>query len=494
MPRPTSIRSHLKPSWTGRGPLPAFLGCWAAWCVCALALGVMVFADSTAAQERVVPGTRSQMMLSFAPIVSSVAPAVVNVYAQRSRRQQTAVSPFLDDPFFERFFGRGGVPEGRAQSSLGSGVIVSQDGLIVTNNHVIQNADQIRVALTDRREYDCDILLRDERTDLAVLKIRGAVGPFPTVEFGDSDLLEVGDIVLAIGNPFGVGQTVTQGIVSALARTEVGVTDYQFFIQTDAAINPGNSGGALIGMDGKLIGINTAIYSRSGGSNGIGFAIPANMVRIVAQAARTGDIVRRPWIGATFQIIDRDLANSLGLDRPVGALIANTVRGGPAEAAGLVPGDVIVGVDGIEVSDPQTLSYRVATKGIGSEALLNIIRNGREVSLTLPLLQAPETVPRDQQVIVGRSPFQGAQVANLSPAVAEEVRVAFDREGVVVVGIEEASSAQTVGLERGDIILDVNGIVVGTTSQLQSISNTPQPVWRITIDRGGRLIRMAFRG
>src|ERR671921_1195225 len=271
-------------------------------------------AGAQAQTQRVVPESRAQVQLSFAPIVRQTTGAVVNVYASRSERRQNAA---MED-FFRRFFGENapGVPPGRSQSSLGSGVIVDPSGLVITNNHVIENMNEVKVALADRREFEADILLRDSRTDIAVLKLKDATN-LQAIELGDSEALQVGDLVLAIGNPFGVGQTVTQGIVSALARTQVGISDYQFFIQTDAAINPGNSGGALVDMQGRLVGVNTAIFSRSGGSHGIGFAIPSTMVRGVIDSARGGSrTVRRPWLGARLQGVDGDIASSIGLERP----------------------------------------------------------------------------------------------------------------------------------------------------------------------------------
>ena len=288
------------------------------------------------AAETVVPETREAVRLSFAPVVRHVAPAVVNVYATAHVEVR---SPFEGDPFFERFFGGGGPFGGRRErerSSLGSGVIVDASGVIVTNHHVISDATEVKVALADGREYQAEILLRDERTDLAVLKIENGDEQFPVLEFADSDALEVGDLVLAVGNPFGVGQTVTSGIISALARTNLGITDSGFFIQTDAAINPGNSGGALVDLDGALVGINSAIFSRSGGSIGIGFAIPSNMVRtVVAQAVAGSTTVERAWIGALCQDVTKDIAASLGIDRPRGALVAQIDAGSPAERAGL---------------------------------------------------------------------------------------------------------------------------------------------------------------
>jgi S1-C subfamily serine protease len=257
----------------------------------ALMLAVAAVASPAAAQERRVPGSHAEVRLSYAPVVKQVAPAVVTISAARVVANQ---NPLFNDPFFRRFFGQGlGAPQERVQRALGSGVIVDPSGLIVTNNHVIEGANEVKVSLADKREFEAELVLKDSRTDLAVLRIKDSRERFPAIEFGDSDALEVGDVVLALGNPFSVGQTVTHGIVSAVARTQVGITDYQFFIQTDAAINPGNSGGTLVDLSSKLVGINTAIFSRSGGSMGIGFAIPVNMVKVVVASAKGGgDAVR----------------------------------------------------------------------------------------------------------------------------------------------------------------------------------------------------------
>ncbi|MDP3896051.1 MAG: trypsin-like peptidase domain-containing protein, partial [Mesorhizobium sp.] len=282
--------------------------------------------------DKRVPFGRAEMQLSFAPLVRQTAPAVVNVYASQQVRQN---SPFMGDPFFERFFGGGGNQPPRQQQSLGSGVILDPSGIVVTNYHVIRDADEVRVALSDGSEFESRVVLKDERSDIAVLKIDSDM-PFPTIPIGDSDALEVGDLVLAMGNPFGVGQTTTSGIVSALARNRVGIADFGFFIQTDAAINPGNSGGALIDMAGRLIGINTAIYSRGGGSNGIGFAIPSNMVRAVVAAAEQGsDIFERPYVGAGFEAVTAQVAEALGLARPSGALVSSVDKDSPASRAGM---------------------------------------------------------------------------------------------------------------------------------------------------------------
>src|SRR5579883_2605938 len=344
---------------------------------------------------RQVPQEQTGVLLSFAPVVKKAQPAVVNVYASRTDRRPR--NPLFDDPIFRHFFGDGGNgrPGSPTARSLGSGVLVDPSGLVVTNYHVIEGMTDIRVALADKREYDADIVLRDQRTDLVVLRLKGGDN-FPTMELGDSESLEVGDIVLAIGDPFGVGQTVTQGIVSALARTQVGISDYGFFIQTDAAINPGNSGGALVDMQGKLVGINSAIFSQTGSSIGIGFAIPVNMVKVVLSAAKGGGhAVRRPWLGASLQSVSREIADSLGLDRPSGALVADLSPVSPAAEAGVQRGDLITAVDGQSVDDPEGLGYRLATKPLGGAASLTVIRSGKELSLPIKLLPAPEVPPRD---------------------------------------------------------------------------------------------------
>lgn len=446
---------------------------------------------SAVAQERRVP-TQSELRLSYAPVVQHVAPAVVNVYAAKVVQNR---NPLLDDPIFRRFFGVPGGPGGnQVQRSLGSGVIVDAGGLIVTNNHVIEGADEVKVSLADKREFEATLVLKDPRTDLAILRVKDGRERFPVLDFADSDALQVGDVVLAIGNPFGVGQTVTQGIVSALARTQVGVSDYQFFIQTDAAINPGNSGGALVDMAGKLVGINTAIFSRSGGSQGVGFAIPANMVKVVVASAKTGGkAVARPWLGAKLQAVTADIADSMGLKRPSGALIANVAPNSPAARASLKPGDLIVSVDGQDVEDPNAFDYRFATKPLGGTARLGIVRGGREQTVTVALQIAPE-MPREEIVIRSRSPFSGVKIANLSPALVDELQVRNADEGVVVVDVDNGSYASNLGFQRGDVIQEVNGERVTTTHDLDRLSKTQNRAWRIVIVRNGQKISAVFGG
>lgn len=460
----------------------------------AIGLAGALISGAAFAVDRTVPPSEAALRYSFSPIVKRVSPAVVNVYA--SRVVQRRASPFMDDPFFRRFFGgdMNDAPRKRVQQSLGSGVIVDASGVVVTNSHVIANADEIKVALSDKREYEAEVLLKDDRMDLAVLRLKGAEGEFPVVSYGDSDALEVGDLVLAIGDPFGVGQTVTSGIVSALARTQIGASDYQFFVQTDAAINPGNSGGALVDMAGRLIGINTAIFSRGGGSNGIGFAIPSNMVRLVVDAARTGTVVRRPWFGATLQAVSAEIAEGLGLDRPRGAIVTTVYDDGPAEAAGLRAGDVVVAVDGVAVDDPDAFGYRFTTRGTEGETTLTIIRGGRERTVTVRLGPPPETVPRDERTIGGYAPLSGATVLNLSPAVGEELKLPAGKTGVVVAAVAPGSPAASIGFAPGDVVVEVNGERVDTTRTLEQMMGERPGTWRLVVDRGGELLRLALRG
>lgn len=442
------------------------------------------------ALERRVPNA-AELRLSYAPVVQRVAPAVVNVYAAKTVQTR---NPLFEDPIFRRFFGVPGDAGSQLQRSLGSGVIVDAAGLIVTNVHVIEGADEIRVSLADKREFEATVVLKDPRTDLAVLRVKDGKEKFPFLDFANSDTLEVGDVVLAIGNPFGVGQTVTHGIVSALARTQVGVSDYQFFIQTDAAINPGNSGGALVDLTGKLVGINTAIFSRSGGSQGVGFAIPANMVRVVTASARTGgSAVKRPWLGAKLQVVTADIADSMSLKRPAGALIASVTPNGPAARAGLKPGDLIVSVDGQTVDDTNAFDYRFATKPLGGSAKLGVMRAGQELVATVALQTAPD-LPREEITIRSRSPFSGAKVANLSPALADELQLPNIDNGVVVVDVDNGSYASNLGFQRGDLIEEVNGKRIAVTKELDAASKTPSGAWRIVIVRRGQRIQAVFGG
>jgi Do/DeqQ family serine protease len=465
----------------------------------ALCFGLLVssiLGSQASAQVPRTPQSRADISLSFAPVVKRAAPAVVNVYAQR--KVQGASNPFFDDPFFRRFFGGQmpgmGQPAERVQRSLGSGVIVDPSGIVVTNHHVIENADQIKVALADKREFEAEVLLRDQRSDLAILQIKDGRERFTSIEFGDSDAIEVGDLVLAIGDPFGVGQTVTQGIVSALARTQLGISDYSFFIQTDAAINMGNSGGALVDMAGKLVGINTALYSRTGGSVGIGFAIPVNMVRVVLDSARGGGkAVKRPWFGAKLQAVSPDIAESMGLKRPTGALVTSVIAGSPAAQAGIKIGDLIVMIDGQPVEDPNTFDYRFATKSLGATANLSVERQGKSTAVQIKLVSAPET-PREEITIQTRSPFSGVKVVNLSPAVAEELRLDATTEGVVIIDVASGSLASNVGFKPGDIVVSVNGEAIAKSRDLDRVAKNQTRTWKIVIQRGGQQLTVVLNG
>lgn len=460
------------------------------------AMGLALVVSSSAfGQERIVPYSRATIQQSFSPVVKSTAPAVVNVYVRRRVREFR--SPFDSDPFFRRFFNRRslGRQRKRVQNSLGSGVIVSDKGVIVTNNHVIKGGGDadIKVVLSDKREFDAKVILRDEKTDLAILQIDGAREQFPFLEFEDSDRLEVGDLVLAIGNPFGVGQTVTSGIVSALARTNVGKSEEQLFIQTDAAINPGNSGGALVDMKGRLVGVNTAIFSRSGGSNGIGFAIPANLVRLVVDSARSGgDRVKRPWLGARLEKLNRDRADALGLDRVAGALVSDVYPDSPAEDGGLRSGDVIESVDGRRINDPRSLNFRLATAGIGATARLGIVRDGERITLQVALKEAEKRGLDNAYTLEGPHPFDGVDIGDLTPALADEFRIPSKR-GVVILRIEPNGRAAQFDFRPGDVIVSVNRRRVSATADILPMINETPRVWRVAVRRGRQILRLVVR-
>ncbi|MEL6369216.1 MAG: Do family serine endopeptidase [Pseudomonadota bacterium] len=424
-----------------------------------------------------VPQSMTDVKMSFAPVVDKAAPAVVNIYTSRTVNLPARSS------FFDQFFGNAGP---RQQTSLGSGVIVSPDGVIVTNNHVIEGMSEIKVVFADRREFSAEKLLTDPKTDLAVLKIE-IDEPLPFLEFANSETAEVGDIVLAIGNPFGVGQTVTTGIVSALARTAVSISDYQFFIQTDAAINPGNSGGALVDVDGKLLGVNTAIYSRSGGSNGIGFAIPARLVQQVITTAMRGGDVQRPWVGAATETVTSALAEALDLDRPAGAIINDIYKGAPLAKAGLKSGDVITAIEGKPVFDAATLRYRVGISEQNEPQSVEFVRNGKvqtaDVSFNLP----PEKPAPDERTLSGRHPLTNVTIANLSPKFNEELNINPLLEGVVVVDVPRRSYARSSNLRRGYRLLTLNDREIKSTVDLEKALARPVSEWRFTVDTGKRV-------
>jgi Do/DeqQ family serine protease len=453
-------------------------------------LALVAAALPAAAQTRVVPENREVLRFSYAPIVKKVAPAVVNVFSRRVLKTVAGPGLLFNDPFFRRFFGDQfplGVPRERVENSLGSGVIVDAGGLIVTNHHVIKDAQEVRVVLADRREFEAKVLLSDERADLAVLKIEPQGEPLPVLPIADSDELEVGDLVLAIGNPFGVGQTVTSGIVSGLARS-LGTADFRSFIQTDAAINPGNSGGALVDLDGKLVGINTAIFSQSGGSIGIGFAIPANLVRTLLQAASHGGRIVHPWLGASGQAVSADIAQSLGLAHPEGVLLKDVTPGSPAARAGLRQGDVVIAVDGHEVDDPDALRYRVATLSLGAQARFSVWRGGAHREAGVTVAAPPDEPPREATALSGRHPLDGASVANLNPAFDDELGFDTTQRGVVVTSLADGGIAEQLGIEPGDIVVSFNKQPVDSVVQLKRLLGSTRPPWVVTVKRGDKLL------
>ncbi|MBM3514386.1 MAG: DegQ family serine endoprotease [Alphaproteobacteria bacterium] len=456
-----------------------------------------VIAPAVPAEAQSVPRTREQVTLTFAPVVKQATPAVVNIYTKRTVQRRMPM--LFDDPFFRQFFGRdfaqqfGGQPE-RIQNSLGSGVIVRPGGVVVTNNHVIEGADEITVVLSDRRELAAKLLGTDPQSDIAVLQIEDVGGPLPFLDPVDSDTIEVGDLVLAIGNPFGVGQTVTSGIVSALARTNVGVSDIGSFIQTDAAINPGNSGGALITSDGRLVGINTAIFSQSGGSIGIGFAVPTNLVRTVIAGILAEGRAVRPWLGASGQTVTSDLAKSLGLDRPGGVAIQRVVKGSPAASGGLARGDVILSINGKPVIDDNELKFMLATLPVRGTAEITVNRGGRESKVRVTLASAPDSPARDTTRLEGRQPFSGAIVANFNPALAEELRVEYIEGCVMILDVAQGSIAGRIGVQRGDCVVDLNGSSIATVEDLKTAVAAPANQWTLSLNRGGQILRTTVGG
>ncbi|WP_339872672.1 Do family serine endopeptidase [uncultured Brevundimonas sp.] len=427
-----------------------------------------VFAEA----PRQLPGDALSMKASFAPVVREAAPAVVNISA---RGVQT-----VRDPFFEMF---GGGPQQRVTGSIGSGVIVREDGVVVTNRHVIQNMQQIRVTLADRREFAARVVLADERSDIAVLQLEGVNDRLPVLRIDDREEQQIGDLVLAIGNPFGVGQTVTNGIISALNRTDTGISDSGSFIQTDAAINPGNSGGALVDMDGDLIGINTAIFSRTGSSTGVGFAVPAAMVRQVVDSAVGGaSAVVRPWLGVKGDPVTAEVARSLGLDRPQGLVVTTVYPEGPGARAGLRAGDIITAVDGTEINDQGGLNFRVGTHAPDATVQVSVLRDGRARTLNARVQKLPGNADVSAATLIESGALAGAQVLVLNPALADSLGGDPFATGVIVGRVQRGSYAQRVGLRGGDVIVSVNGRAVTSMRQLDGIGRGAE----LTISRGGR--------
>jgi len=452
----------------------------------ARAIVVVIFAAALAnlgavasAQQRALPASVAQMQLSFAPIAQRASPAVVNVYADRT------ITAAYDNPFFLQF----GVPRERMERSLGSGVIVRADGVIVTNNHVIQGGQTLKVVLADRREFTAHVMLADARVDLAVLKIDVGGERLPTLPLADTHSLQVGDLVLAIGNPFGLSQTVTSGIISALARTEVGGDS--FFIQTDAPINRGNSGGALVNMSGELIGINSSILSTSGDSNGIGFAIPADLVRrVIDTAAGGGHSFVQPWIGARLQPVTPDIAASLHLTRPDGVLVSELYPNAAGQRAGLQQGDVILSVAGANVHDEAGLRYQFALAQQGQRVPLGINRGGQSMTLTA-IAEAPPGGSPAPVELTGRNPLSGSQVVTLTPATAEAVGLDPFARGVFIQALSPSGIAARIGFRPGDIIDEINGRPVRAADEVQNQLNAGKG-WTIGVQRGDQHAEISF--
>ncbi|WP_299606043.1 trypsin-like peptidase domain-containing protein [uncultured Tateyamaria sp.] len=448
-----------------------------------------LFAQGAQAETR-VPQNQSEITLSFAPLVRETAPAVVNIYV-RFVTQARARTPFMDDPFFERLFEGFGQPQPRVQNSLGSGVILGEDGIVVSNYHVVGQATDIRVVLNDGREYDARVLLGDQESDLAILKIDDAKD-LPFLSLRDSETVEVGELTLAIGNPFGVGQTVSSGIVSGLARS--GGSNGRgagYFIQTDAPINPGNSGGALIDMRGQLLGINTRILSRSGGSNGIGFAIPADLVAAFVKQARDGnDRFIRPWAGATGQAVDVDLAETLGRDRPGGIMLAGLHPASPLAEAGFEVGDVVLAVDGATVGSPGEMLFRMSVASDQDSATMTRLRDGEEDVLTVALIPPPDSPPREETTLSEDASLPGLTLARINPAVLAELNLPIAADGVVV--LDEGQIGRRVGLRRGDVLQRIDRQDIETPAQAAAILSEARRGTTVRAVRGNSRIVLRF--
>jgi serine protease Do len=395
---------------------------------------------------------------AMAEVTAAVKPGIVNILTTRTVKVGTGQDPFLDDPFFKRFFGdqfgrQKQQPKEHKSSGLGSGVIVSSEGYIITNSHVVKDADEIKVTLTDKREFVGKVIGSDLKTEIAVVKIDAQ--SLPTVPWGNSDKLQVGEVVLAVGNPFGLNQTVTMGIVSALGRANVGIADYEDFIQTDAAINPGNSGGALVNVRGEVVGINTAIYSTSGGYQGIGFAIPSNMVKSIMESLITRGKVVRGWLGVSIQKVTPELAKQFDLKDEIGALVGDVVEDGPAEKAGLQRGDIIVEYDGKKIEEPNLLRNMVANTLPGEQHMIKVLRDGKARTLTIIIGELPSDAQQPVEAGDFQNALKGVSVQDMNPELAKRLKVPDKIKGVIVSDIEESSIAAGA-LMQGDVIQEVN--------------------------------------
>jgi len=431
----------------------------------ALAAFAISAVDRDAAADLVLPDTAraatapalADAPRSYADLAALVMPGVVNISTDKVV-ETPDWHPMLNDPMFRRFFGDPESPnqQERIERSLGSGVIISADGYILTSNHVIERASKIRVLFGDSKELEAKIVGQDERTDVALIKVE-ADEALPYLRIGDSDALRIGDQVMAVGNPFGVGQTVTLGIVSAVGRS-IGLIDYEDFIQTDASINPGNSGGALVDMNGALVGINTAILSRSGGSQGVGFAIPSNMAVTIKDMLVEHGKVQRAWLGVITAEVDQTMAEALGMKAPRGVLISTVNEGTPAAKAGMQENDVILQVDGQPVNSVSDLRNTISLSGVGHDAQLLVLRDGHERRLTVTLGELPEdptaaAAPKDEGE--GADGIEGVTVRELNSTLRQRLRLAEGIEGVVVTEVAQTSNASHRGLRQGDVIVEV---------------------------------------
>jgi serine protease Do len=391
---------------------------------------------------------------ALAEVAQVVGPSVVNISTTSTvTMEENPEGDLFNDPFFRHFFGDqfGHQKRKYKSAALGSGVIVTDNGYILTNYHVVKGAEEIKVVLSDKREFKGKIVGTDQRTDLAVIKIKAK--DLPEAKMGDSSRLKTGDIVLAVGTPFGLNSTFTMGIVSAVGRSNVGIADFEDFIQTDAAINPGNSGGALVNTNGEVVGINTAIFSTSGGYMGVGFAIPSNMAKSVMDSIIKHGKVIRGWLGVSIQDLTPDIAKSLGIKQQTGALVADVVKDSPAEKAGLKRGDVIVSLDGKPVEDSTSLRNMVSAAAPGKSVEFKIIRDGREQSVTATLAEYNEQ--KAVKKVEYNNVLKGLTVQELTASLRDRIGVPEDLNGVVITDISADSPAQGI-LQPGDIILEVN--------------------------------------
>jgi len=422
---------------------------------------------------------------------------VVNIFSERVNKlpDNTQRGPFFHDPFFKHFFGDNlfnMLPKQRREQSLGSGVMVDKKGTIITNQHVIDSAEKIRVVLSDKSEFEAEVAGKDKETDLAVLKLKGDIKNWQPLAWGDSDKLRLGDVVLAVGNPFGVGNTVTMGIVSAKGRANVGIVDYEDFIQTDAAINPGNSGGALVNLRGELVGVNTAILSRSGGYQGIGFAIPSNMARQITDSIIKDGKVSRGWLGVMIQEINGDMAKALSLKDTHGVLIGDVTSGSPAEKGGLKRGDVVLKVNEESVNSTGQLRNLIAVSGANTKVKLTIIRDGKQKVLEVKLGEKSEeetaAVERESE-----GALAGLSVQSLTPLTRKQYEIPDDvKSGVVVTNVDSGSAAQFAGLRQGDVIREVNRHPVKSVGDFKKYYDEAGGVIAFLIQRGENTLYLAL--